>query len=112
MLGCLAPSAEELSVASPAAPDSIGYFGHCTVDSVTTAGGTVTTEIRCEHENDTLLPAMLEIAAAPEGDVVWKAGDKVVLEENAFDEGDGWRVYQSRLRPFLALASAAVVGTI
>ena len=78
--------------------DGIAWFVHCTIDSVMTAGGTVTTEMTCEHENDTLLPATLEIAAAPEGDVVWKAGDKVVLVDNAYDEGDGWRVHQVTLR--------------
>ena len=79
-----------------------------------TAGGTVTTEMTCEHENDTLLPATLEIAAAPEGDVVWKAGEKVLLEANTYDEGDGWRVHQVTLRggPESVLMVAIVDGLL
>lgn len=53
----------------------------CTVDSVTEQAGLVTTALGCDVDGSPLA-ATLEFSSAPEGPVVWTAGDSVLLGYN------------------------------
>lgn len=83
----------------PMDPMVIGFLHDvpCTVDAVDTVGGTVTSALTCEVEGAPH-PATLDIAAAPEGDVAWAAGDSVrlIVEEYPWDSFLMLRVVELR----------------
>ncbi len=75
----------------------IDYDVLCTVDAVSTAGGKVTTALACEVEGEPK-SALLVIAAAPEGDVMWKAGDDVHLVSIDISNGEVGVIRSVQLR--------------
>jgi hypothetical protein len=50
----------------------------CTIDAVTSEGGTISTALTCEVEGETH-STTLDVAAAPEGEPAWAQGDAVIL---------------------------------
>jgi hypothetical protein len=58
----------------------------CVVDAVTSAGGTVSTALTCTHEGVPVV-AVLDVAEAPEGAVMWAVADEVKLSSSVSFDG-------------------------
>lgn len=60
-------------------PEAHKFTADCTVESVAIEGAMVRTALTCGLDGVPLLPAILDIAAPPEGPVAWFPGDSVQL---------------------------------
>lgn len=93
----------------PPPPGSYNFDVECTIDDVSVDAGIVSTALTCDVDGS-MLPALVQMPEAPEGEVAWEAGKAVRLIAYDYftDPGDRERLFQLRAAADDALLAAAM----